>query len=417
VAGRIVDVGAESLHVGAPPIRELIRLLGLTDRLVVAEPSSAWIWAREGLHRVPAGVGPAGPTRLGPILRSRLLSTSGLVRAAVEPLTRRTSTTDDLSVGDFITRRFGRQVTERFVDPMLGTLHSGDVSRLSLHAVAPHVAGIAAEHRSIVMAHRARQAAPPPSFATLVDGLPALVDRLVAISGATVHVATRVRAVVPVGARWRIEGDDGTLAEADAVVLAVPARIAAQLLAPIMAEAAEQIGAVRTASVATVVAAYPREAMASSAASGCTGLLVPSSEGRLLKAATFLSAKWRHLDHPDRFLVRLAAGRAGQSVVVGLDDTRLAERLHDDLADIAGVREAPVEVHVERWHNAMPQLEVGHLERLAAVRRELAERHPTLVLAGASYDGPGLAACVRSGDQAARRLLDAIRSSTPVAGW
>ena len=98
--------------------------------------------------------------------------------------------------------------------------------------------------------------------------------------------------------------------------------------------------------------------------------------------------------------MRLSGGRAGGPDLGELDDGALVAQLHSDLVDATGLTARPAESHVQRWPGAIPQLEVGHLDRVASVRQDL-RRFPGLTLAGASYDGLGIAACVRSGERAA----------------
>lgn len=239
------------------------------------------------------------------------------------------------------------------------------------------------------------------SFVTWAGGVSTLVDRLGADADIEVKTSTRVSAVtaLPAG-RFGLQLADGTLLEVDAVVLAVPARIAADLVRPLSVNAAELLGHIRFASVATVVVAYPRAGMGQVKALDGNGLLVPSSRGCLLKAATFLTTKWPHLADPTQVLVRLSGGRAGGPDLGELDDAALVARLHSDLVDATGLTVSPAQSHVERWPSAIPQLEVGHLDRVASARQDLS-RFPGLTLAGASYDGLGIAACVRSGERAA----------------
>jgi oxygen-dependent protoporphyrinogen oxidase len=142
---------------------------------------------------------------------------------------------------------------------------------------------------------------------------------------------------------------------------------------------------------------------------------VPSAKRRLLKAATFLSSKWPHLTDPSHVLVRLSCGRAGASEIDDLDDDALMDRLQSDLFDATGLTEKPIDFHVERWPRSIPQLEVGHLDRIKAVRDDL-QRYPGLALAGASYDGLGIASCIKSGERAATLCLATVPSepsSTP----
>lgn len=428
LAGHPVEVGAEALHLAGPQLVALVDDLGLSDELVTARPGRSWIWDGDRMRRLPAGVGPAGPTRLAPVVGSRVLSPRGLARAAVEPLVPRTAAHRegrDVAVGDFVAARFGRQVADRLVDPLLGSLHAGDVFRLSVQAATPHLAARAAHHRSLVLAGRRGRRAGPPAFATFSRGLTALTEALAAGAGVDVRLHAPVTSIVRAGYHYRVEvasaGASRTRAtrtadEHDAVVLAVPFEAASRMLGPVALGAAARLAAMHSASVVTVVAAYPRRAAAATPALAGTGLLVGSSAGRLLKAATFLSAKWPHLDDPEMFLVRLSAGRAGSAVVSQLDDDELVDRLHADLAAATGLAATPAEVVVARWPRALTQLEVGHRDRVAAIRDQLA-RQPGLVLAGASYEGLGIAACVASGQRAATAVAAGLVPARPaVAG-
>lgn len=402
-----VDVGAEALHLAGPHVGALIEELGLGDELIRSTAGSAWIWTERGLRRLPAGVGPAGPTRLTPMIGSGILSVVGLARAALEPLVPAGPLVDDVGVGEFLARRFGRQVSERLVDPVLGSLHAGSIDRLSLQAATPYVAAQASRSRSLLLAQRHRRGAGAPSFVTFSDGLVALVDALVATPGLHLRLASGVDAVTADDGRYSVQLANGERHLVDAVVLAVPARVAASILQPIAPSASAVLSTFRAASVATVLAAYPRNVVDSTPALGSTGLLVPSTAGRLLKAATFLSSKWPHLREADRFLVRMSAGRVGSEEVAGLSDAELVGQLHADLAAATGLVARPDDVHVERWPATLARLEVGHLGRMAEIHRQLAG-HDRIVLAGAPYDGLGLAACLAAGRRAAEHVLGSV---------
>ena len=386
VPGTHLDLGAEALHLAAPGVAELVAELGLGDTLVEAAPGATRLATPRGLRPLPAGVGPAGPSRLGPVVRSRTLSWSGLARAGLEPAAARRmpplADGADMSVGDFVDRRFGRAVTRTFVDPLLGTLHAGDVSRLSLRGCAPALVPAATGGRSLVL--RRRRAEPGPSFATWPRGLSTLTSALLADQ-------PRVTVRTGVAVSWMPDHVDG-------VVLAVPARAAARLLGHLAPTAVASLAAIETADVATVVVGVP--APAAGALPG-TGLLVPAGTGRLLKAATYLGHKWPHLAGGETCWLRLSAGRAGEHRVRDLADDELIAELARDLRDLTGFAATPTAAVVRRWPAALPQLTVGHPARLAAARAALP---PGVVLAGASYDGLGLAAAIRSGEAAAAAL-------------
>ncbi|HEY3292957.1 MAG TPA: protoporphyrinogen oxidase, partial [Candidatus Nanopelagicaceae bacterium] len=192
--------------------------------------------------------------------------------------------------------------------------------------------------------------------------------------------------------------------EVDAVVLALPARVAARIVRALSHTAATLLETVRYASVATVIVAYPKSAIEGLKAFKGTGLLVPSSKGCLLKAATFVSTKWSHMEDPDVVFVRLSCGRANEIAIDNLNDAELVAKLHSDLVDATGIKSEPIESYVQRWPNAMPQMEIGHVELIAKIREDLSF-FKGIHLAGSSYDGLGIAACLRSGSKAAVAVL------------
>ncbi|GAA1127540.1 protoporphyrinogen oxidase [Nocardioides aquiterrae] len=384
--GTHLDLGAEALHLADPGAAALVAELGLGDTLVAAAPAATRLVTPRGLRPLPAGVGPAGPSRLGPGVRSRTLTWSGLARAGLEPAVARRmrplADGADMSVGEFVDRRFGRAVTRAFVDPLLGTLHAGDVSRLSLRGCAPALVPAATGGSSLVL--RRRPADSGPAFATWPRGLSALTSALVADQ-------PRVTVRTGVAVTWLPDHVDG-------LVLAVPARTAAGLLGHLAPVAAATLVTVETADVATVVVGVP--ARAAGTLPG-TGLLVPAGTGRLLKAATYLGHKWPHLADDETCWLRLSAGRAGDRRLRDLADDELVEVLVADLRDLTGFAASPAAAVVRRWPAALPQLTVGHPARVAAARAALPRG---VVLAGASYDGLGLAAAIRSGEAAAAAL-------------
>lgn len=436
LADRRLEVGAEAVHLASPAVRALLAELGLADDAVASGPGATWLVTRRGLRRLPAGVGPSGPTQLGPVVRSGILGPLGLARAALEPSIARRRVLgpdEDVDVRQFVAGRFGSQVADRFVDPMLGGLHSGDINRLSLQSAAPRLLEVARSGRSLTLSRSARCSGPsvaPAAFVTWREGLERLP--LALATGLDVRLRTRAHGLQGVPGGYQVTLQTAASGEAgegeeqverfDAVVLACPATAAADLVAPLVADADRAaLAGQRFASVATVLLAFPRSVVDMRPALRGTGIMLSSTSGRLLKSATFVSTKWPHQRHSDLYFARLSAGRAGQDAALdALDDDTLAGMLLADLADLTGVTTRPVERLVTRWPHTMPQLEVGHAGRLARVRAALdgagskLGAHPIL-LAGSSYDGVGLAAALASGEAAAASLLGERLTTSPTS--
>ena len=435
-----VDLGAEAMHTMAPRALALIDELGLQSQLVTARTGESYLWTPRGRRRLPAGVGPAGPTRLRPVLASGVMTPAGLVRAGLEPVAARLRRPPelgpghDVAVGDFVAGRFGRQVVDRFIDPLLGGLHSGDVRQLSLRATTPTLVPAAAEGRSLMpmrlrdLPGRARGSRPGTAavrptmdFLSWPGGLATFLDALLADvpgpgsaepSGAgsvEVRLNSPATALVQTCVGEYAIRTPSQGVTADVVVLAVPAWSAAELVRPHAPRAADTLLATRTASTVSVLLGFPRAAVAEIPALTGNGLLVPSTTGTLLKAVTNLSAKWPQYAGADTFLMRLSAGRDGQDVIAGMTDDALVDHLRRDLRQLTGLDVAPSLVLVQRWPRGLPQLTVGHVDRTAYVRRELQQALPGVALAGAAYDGIGLGNCIASAEEAVREAIEATK--------
>jgi oxygen-dependent protoporphyrinogen oxidase len=266
-------------------------------------------------------------------------------------------------------------------------------------------------------------------FTTLAGGLGQLPGYLAKASGAEVrtNAMTRVLSLGPDaargGPRWRLtvgSAADQEQVEADAVILAVPARPAARLLAavPGVSAAVTALNEISYASMAIVTLAYPRSAFPGDglAASGWSGYLVPAVDGRDVKAVTFSTVKWPHLGaataaHGQALeIIRCSVGRIGEEAILQRDDEDLVALAAAELAEATGVRGTPVAHRVTRWGGGLPQYTVGHLDRAARIRAAIATQ-PGLAVCGAAYDGIGVPACIATARTAATQVLAALTAS------
>ncbi|MEU1605947.1 protoporphyrinogen oxidase [Micromonospora matsumotoense] len=417
LAGRPVEFGAESFLMRDPAGGEsaavaLTRRLGLTGQIVHPTVGQAALVVDGGLRPIPGGtlVGVPGDLAAAATVAT---PTADADRDGGRPLL---GADQDVSVGALVRARFGDQVVQRLVDPMLGGVYAGRADDLSLVTTMPALARAARVEHTLVGAVRAAQAAAPrapgaPVFGTLAGGLSTLVEAAATASGATIRRHAAVRELTPVGGRWRLTigpTRDPELVEADAVLLTVPARPTARLLTGFAPEAATTVGRLDYASVALVTLALPAPALPR-----LSGFLVPATEGLLIKASTFFTTKWGHLAAPDGLaLVRASVGRYGEETSLQLTDDDLLATVHRELTRVLGVAlPEPVAGHVQRWGGALPQYPPGHTDRVTAVRAALRASHPTLALAGAGFDGVGIPVCVRSGERAAGEIIEALGGS------
>jgi oxygen-dependent protoporphyrinogen oxidase len=420
VAGVPVDLGAESILARRPEGTALAEQVGLGEDVVHPAVTAAGVYSRGELHPLPAGQLMGVPGDLRALAASGILTTAALARVRADRLLPRTPVEGDVSIGEYVARRLGRDVVDRLVEPLLGGVYAGHADRLSLAATVPQLVPLATAGTSLStgvreLLSRSAGGAGGPVFAGIRGGvgrLPIAVAEHAVRLGADLRTNVGADSLTRTAEGWRIALTDGGALDADAVVLAVPAYAAARLLAGTTPVAAEQLGGIEYASMAIVTFAFPRAALGPEGLPG-SGFLVPPVDGRSIKAATFSSAKWPWLAHSAGNLVVLRAslGRHGEEKDVDRDDADLVGAALADLADAVGLAAAPVDTHVQRWHDALPQYAVGHLDRVARVRATLPDG---VAVAGAAYDGVGIPACIASAGKAVAELDAAVSDATAV---
>lgn len=413
LAGHPVDVGAEAMLARRPEGLELIDAAGLGDACVSPLTSSARVWSPGGLRPIPTGTVMGVPGDLEAARATGLFSDTTLARMAAEEDAEFAPITEDIAVGRLVSERFGPEVVDRLVDPLLGGVYAGRADRLSLQATVPALAQALTEGGSLMRAARratpgAGRPAPGPApvFASVLGGLGRLPAAVVERGSFTVETSTAVRGIrrgasgfeLAIGAR-----PDGRELQADAVIVATPAAKAASLLGSLAPAAAHELAGIETASVAIVSIAIATGAGAGVNLPSGSGLLVPAGAPSLVKGVTISSQKWPGA--PDGLaFIRASIGRFGDEAVLQRDDADLLNRATGDLRVLLGSSIKPVDALVTRWGGALPQYEVGHVGRVARIRAAV-DAVPGLAVAGASYDGVGIPACIQSGRLAAEQAL------------
>ncbi|WP_433872093.1 protoporphyrinogen oxidase [Saccharopolyspora sp. CA-218241] len=416
LAGRPFDLGAEAFLARRPEVLRLAEELGLADEVVHPSGASSRIRAGGGTHRMPGGTVMGVPSDVAQV--RGLLSPAGVraveAEAGLPPLDLGGA---DVAVGALLRERVGAEVVDRLVEPLLGGVYAGSADSLGLRATIPALAAaLDAGAGSIGTAATAALpppapagAAKPPVFGALRTGYTALLDRLRTASAARIRTGAPVRALHRRDAGWRLEigaAPDPEFADADAVVLAVPAPSARRLLADVAPEAADRFGAVELASMIVVGLALPPDALPLDS----SGVLIARGERHAdgtpftAKAFTFSSAKWPELRGAGgELLVRGSVGRFGEAESLRLSDQEVLRRVRADLAELTGVDVEPRDSAVVRWGGGLPQYGPGHLDLVADVERAVAAV-PRLAVAGAALHGVGVPACIATGEAAATRI-------------
>jgi oxygen-dependent protoporphyrinogen oxidase len=424
VAGVPVDAGAESMLAVRPEALRLASEVGLKPSIVHPAVRGAYVLSGGHLRQLPTGLVSGVPTDLRALAASRIMSLRGLLRIPLDQLMAKPALTEDISVGEFLGRRLGREVVDRLAEPLLAGVYAGNPDQLSLRMANPSLFRQLARDDSLLKAANAVKSGSAiaagarrgPVFAGIRGGVGRLADKTetaLAAKGVLIRTGEKVTGLRRLSDGWQVRTTEGTK-DYDAIVLAVPAGEAARLLRTSAPFAAARLLSIQYASVAVVTLAYPAARLPELAG---TGFLVPPVEGYQVKGVTYVTSKWEWEARAAKTsapkgiaLVRASYGRCGDAAVLERDDAELASLARQELAAIVGLPPITVDERVTRWNSALPQYHVGHVELVGRARDSLVDA-PGVALCGAAYDGVGVASCIASGRQAARKVLRDLQES------
>lgn len=415
IDGCVVETGPDSILTEKPWAVELATELGIDDRIIRTResPRGAYV-VREGrLMRIPEGFSMMAPTNIPEMWRSPLLSLRGKLRMGLDLVLPRGDVDADESLESFVVRRLGRESFERLAQPLVGGIYGADPSKLSLRATMPRFPEMERAHRSIILGVLARQrsaqerAAGAASgarygmFVAFRGGMQDLVDALAHKLEDSIHLSHMVTAIERDQDGFKVEVR-GTFRRYDALVVALPAYIAAQALRSFDPALCDELEGIPYASAATVTCLWPRSAIPHPL--DAFGFVVPAAEPCQILASTWASVKYEGRAPDDLALIRVFVGGYRGQERVQMRDEELVQLVRRELGALIGVEEPPRWTRVCRYLKAMPQYHVGHLARVARIEQR-ADAHVNFALAGNAYRGVGIPDAIKSGYDAARRVL------------
>jgi oxygen-dependent protoporphyrinogen oxidase len=423
IDGYLCESGPDGFLDNAPATLEFVEAIGLTPRLVRSrdEARRRYIFRHGRLHDVP--MSPRG------FLTTRLLSPVAKLRILAEPLSARPPRHDETILA-FAERHIGREAAHVLVASMVSGIFAGDASQLSLRSAFPKMHEMEAQHGSLFRAmlakrreHRSENGigAPAGTLTSFAGGMEELVSTAAARLGAAVRIGSRVADIQArdsygerlrprlVGAREFSLACGTHTVEADAVVLAGPSYESAELVRGFSPAAAGLLAGIHTAPLAVVCLGYDQAALA--AERGVLdgfGFLVPRGEGPRI-----LGALWETSIYPGRAplgkaLLRVMIGGATDLGAVDLTDGELLDIVKADLREAMQLRMEPEFVHLIRHWRGIPQYTIGHESRLERIESALAP-HRGLFLAGNSYRGVSINACIEDARRIAGNVADHLR--------
>jgi protoporphyrinogen/coproporphyrinogen III oxidase len=410
--GCLVEAGPDSFLTEKPWAAELCEKLGLEDQLVGSNDAErkTYILSKGKLEVMPDGLMFMVPTKIMPTVLSPLFSLGTKIRMAAEWFQPPRNESEDETVADMVKRHYGEEMVELLADPLLAGIYGGEASDLSVRAVLPRFAAMESKHGSLgraMLAARKKIAATPdaparPIFTSLRNGMQQLVDALIErLDASALKTSSFVQSVIRQDNGWTVCAGYQT-DHFDAVILAIPTHAAASVLQATDENLASDLSEIPYTSSVTVTLGYDEKVR--HALPEGFGFLVPRSAGRRMLAATFVHNKFPYRAPENRALVRCFLGGARDEDILQGSEKEILQIVRDELRQILALHADPLFARVYKWKSAMAQYSVGHLERVRRIE-SLRQNLPGLALAGNGFNGIGVPDCVRSGIEAAGKIL------------
>lgn len=401
-----IERGADSFLARKPAGMKLIEDLGLGDALVYNETGQAYVHVHGRLHSIPAGSYMGIPVAEGPFWETELLSTAGKNRVLEETSIPKGESSSDQSLGYFLRRRFGDELVENLMEPLLSGIYSSDIDQMGLMSTFPQFYELEQQYGSVLKglretmpSKRTGTGKKPSQFVSLENGLQTVIDELVrAIGKENIHTEKAVQHISRRADKYSVYMEDGSTREADNVILAIPHQAVPALFNK--QEGLRPLQQIPVSSVANITLAYDADAIKTDLDG--TGFVVSRNSNFRITACTWTHRKWPHTTPDGKVLLRLYVGKPDDQDVVTLPDAELASIALKDIRKIMDIDGDPEFSVVSRWENMMPQYMVGHTEIVAEVRDHLQKHMPGIILAGSSYEGVGIPDCIASAQKAAQ---------------
>jgi len=402
-AGFTIETSADMFTVDPSAAIDLVRRLGREGDLLTTTPTKdrAYVATENRIEPLPQGFSLMLPADIDTVLASPILSAAGKQRFLQEQQIPPGDCAEDESLESFAVRRFGVEVFERLIQPLAGGIYTADPKTLSMQATMQRFIDLEQEHGSLIAAGKAMRKKEAASAETSGARYGWMVD---AVERADLRSNQTVAAVDKTEAGWRVTTDESTI-DADAVIVATGAAIAGRLLKNVDSSLAGGLSTITAASSAIVVLAVDRQQFRGPLAKdfGGYGIICPYVLGRQAIACSFSSNKFSNRAPDGKVIVRCFIGGALQAELVDRSDSELLEIAMSELQHWLGLEGAAEWAKFYRWRNCMPQYTLGHLDRVSQIEQRVGEQSG-LELAGNSYRGVGIPACIESGTAAARRL-------------
>jgi protoporphyrinogen/coproporphyrinogen III oxidase len=407
----IMETGADSIVARNEGVLSFIQELQLGDELVYNETGTSFIYTNGKLHKIPEDSIFGIPMSVDSLMKSTLVSKEGKRKALMDLEIPNTSFTKESSVGEFLEAYLGRELVENQIAPVLSGVYSGKLKDLTMATTLPYLLEYKNRYGSIIKGLEINKekfnSSSKGKFISFRSGLSTLIDRMEAIiMDAEILKGVEIVSLKKEDGKYHLTLTNSKMIEADYVVFATTHDVTQKILND--GRMNVDFNRLKNSSLTSIYVGF--ELMDKVLPEDGTGFITSHGSDIICDACTWTSRKWKHTSEHHELLVRLfyKSTNAFYDELKELSEEELTKVALDDISKSLGISEPPASIKVTNWKNLMPNYHLEHNQAVESLQRRLKNDYPNVMLAGASYFGVGIGACMRNGKETAASLVESI---------
>jgi len=386
----------------------LVCALGLESKFIAGDPKATRYILKDGTLQLV-------PFSPGGLLSTKLLSAKSKFRLLSEAFRSSPPPPQEETLAEFVERKFGPEVLNYLVDPLVSTVFFGDAGKMGMQSAFPALVEWESGSGLMRGALRARKSRSNtvtdslPSLGSFQTGMTALTERLAEELKDSIRYNRKIESLTVSNSgngRWEIRLENAESIAAESLILAVPAFAAAALLETSAPQISLLLNAIEYAPICAVAAAYNRSQVAHDLQG--FGFMAPRAEKRQTICTFWNSSLLTGRAPAGKVVMTTFAGREGKDPVFSASENECAQIIERENAETLGITGPPVDRAVWRSARALPQYNVGHAQRVLQISEAL-RALPNLQIVGNFLTGRSIGDCAQIASQAAENLHSRLR--------
>ncbi len=411
--GFLIDYGPNSGLEMTPVIRKLVDEAGITEQMIYAneEGDKRYILRNGQLHPLPMS-----PPQF---LKTKLFSTSAKLRLLAEPFVGRSNDGYYQSIAEFVRRRLGSEFLDYAINPFVAGVYAGDPEKLSVKSAFPKLYALEENYGGLIKGmfkgakerkKRAEQSKQNAKMFSFKDGMQTFPEALTEKLN-DVRLECKIKSVKKEGDSFITiyeQGGEEKQLRSDAVISALPAYVAAEVLENIDSELAGHLKEIYYPPVQVLFLGFEKSAVGQ--ALDGFGYLIPQKEEQSYLGAIWSSVIFVNRAPEDKAAFTIFVGGARSPELFEIPRDELFQKVLTEFKRTMEITDDPVFIAEKFWDKAIPQYNLGYVEHENYFNKFEGE-NPGLFLSGNYRGGISVGDCVKNSEIVANKVSEYLNTN------